>query len=110
VFCEVPISFTTAALGGEIEIPTVSGKASLAIPAGTQTGDKFLIRGKGMPSLRRGEGRGDQQVQVFVEVPRKLTAEQKEALRHFDDLLKGQKGNQPLRESFLEKAKKFFQL
>lgn len=110
VFCEVPISFTTAALGGEIEIPTVSGKATLAIPAGTQTGDKFLIRGKGMPSLRRGEGRGDQQVQVFVEVPRKLTAEQKEALRHFDDLLKGQKGNQPLRESFLEKAKKFFLL
>lgn len=110
VFCEVPISFAVAALGGEIEIPTVSGKATLAIPAGTQTGDKFLIRGKGMPSLRRGESRGDQQVQVFVEVPRKLTPGQKEALQHFDDLLKGQKGNQPLRESFLEKAKKFFQL
>ncbi|MBO4633145.1 MAG: molecular chaperone DnaJ, partial [Lentisphaeria bacterium] len=94
IFCEVPIDFTTAALGGEIEIPTVTGKASLKIPAGTQTGDKFLVRGKGMPSLRGG-GRGDQQVQVFVEVPRKLNAEQKEALQRFADLLKGkdQKGN-----------------
>ena len=111
IFCEVPIDFTTAALGGEIEIPTVTGKATLKIPAGTQTGDKFLVRGKGMPSLR-GDGRGDQQVQVFVEVPRKLTPAQKEALQHFSDLLKGkdQKGNHPLRESFLEKAKKFFQL
>ena len=111
IFCEVPIDFTTAALGGEIEIPTVTGKATLKIPAGTQTGDKFLVRGKGMPALRGG-GRGDQQVQVFVEVPRKLTAPQKEALQHFADLLKekDQKGNHPLRESFFEKAKKFFQL
>ena len=111
IFCEVPIDFTTAALGGEIEIPTVTGKATLKIPAGTQTGDKFLIRGKGMPSLRGG-GRGDQQVQVFVEVPRNLTPAQKEALQHFSDLLHGkdQKGKQPLQESFFEKAKKFFQL
>ena len=111
VFCEVPIDFTTAALGGEIEIPTVTGKASLKIPAGTQTGDKFLVRGKGMPSLRGG-GRGDQQIQVFVEVPRNLSADQKEALRNFDKLLNGtdQKGKKPLQESFFEKAKKFFQL
>ena len=111
IFCEVPIDFTVAALGGEIEIPTVTGKATLKIPAGTQTGDKFLIRGKGMPSLRGG-GRGDQQVQVFVEVPRKLNAEQKEALERFASLLKAkdQKGSHPLQESFFEKAKKFFQL
>ncbi|MBQ9335761.1 MAG: molecular chaperone DnaJ [Lentisphaeria bacterium] len=112
IFCEVPISFTTAALGGEIEIPTVTGKVTLKIPAGTQTGDKLLVRGKGMPSLRGG-GRGDQQVQIFVEVPKKLTPAQKEALQHYADLCRDQdqkqKGREPLQESFFEKAKKFFQ-
>lgn len=109
VFCEAPIDFTVAALGGEVEVPTVTGKVSLAIPAGTQTGDKFLIRGKGMPSLRRGAPRGDQEVQVFVEVPRQLSAEQKEALKQFAALLAGHRENRPLRTSFLDKAKKFFQ-
>lgn len=110
VFCEVPIDFCTAALGGDVEIPTVTGKATLTIPSGTQTGDKFLVRGKGMPSLRRGESRGDQQVQVFVEVPRKLNDEQKKILQQFAESINGKNGTQPLRESFLEKAKKFFQL
>lgn len=109
VFCEVPIDFATAALGGEIQIPTVSGKATLSIPAGTQTGDSFLVRGKGMPSLRRGGARGDQQVTVFVEVPKKLSSEQKELLRKFAELSNGSKGNNPKQESFFEKAKKFFE-
>ncbi|OQA81955.1 MAG: Chaperone protein DnaJ [Lentisphaerae bacterium ADurb.Bin242] len=81
----------------------------LSIPAGTQTGDTFIVRGKGMPSLRRGE-RGDQHVKVFVEVPKRLSAEQREALKKFADLLKGNSSAHPVRESFVEKAKKFFQL
>ncbi len=109
VYCEVPIDFATAALGGEVDIPTVSGKVPLSIPAGTQTGDTFIVRGKGMPSLRRGE-RGDQHVKVFVEVPKRLSAEQREALKKFSDLLKGNSSAHPVRESFVEKAKKFFQL
>ncbi len=109
VYCEVPIDFATAALGGEVDIPTVSGKVPLSIPAGTQTGDTFIVRGKGMPSLRRGE-RGDQHVKVFVEVPKRLSAEQREALKKFADLLKGNSSAHPVRESFVEKAKKFFQL
>ena len=109
VYCEVPIDFCTAALGGDVEIPTVSGRASLTIPAGTQTGDSFVIRGKGMPSLRRRDERGDQHVRVFVEVPKKLSNEQKDALRHFAETLHGKNGNYPVQESFFEKVKKFFQ-
>lgn len=109
VYCEVPIDFATAALGGEVDVPTVSGKMPLNIPAGTQTGDSFLIRGKGMPSLRRGE-RGDHHVKVFVEVPKRLSSEQREALKKYSELLKGNSSAHPVRENFVEKAKKFFQL
>lgn len=109
VYCEVPIDFVTATLGGEVDVPTVSGKMPLNIPAGTQTGDSFVIRGKGMPSLRRGE-RGDHHVKVFVEVPKRLSSEQREALKKYSELLKGNSSVHPVRENFVEKAKKFFQL
>lgn len=82
LFCEIPIKFTLACLGGSIEIPTLFGKGSLKIPAGTQSGTTFRIKGKGMPSLRGGH-QGDQIVRVHVEVPSKLTAEQRKALEAF---------------------------
>ena len=107
IYCDLPIDFTTAALGGKVDVPTVTGKAELEIPAGAQSGDVFTLRGKGMPSLRGG-GRGDQFVKVFVEVPKKLNSEQKEALQKFADLMKDSKGTRPVQESFFEKAKKFF--
>ncbi|MBO4304745.1 MAG: molecular chaperone DnaJ [Lentisphaeria bacterium] len=107
IYCDLPIDFTTAALGGKVDVPTVTGKAELDIPAGAQTGDVFTLKGKGMPSLRGG-GRGDQYVKIFVEVPKSLNSEQKEALRKFADLMKDSKGTRPVQESFFEKAKKFF--
>ena len=111
VYCSVPIDFPTAALGGTVDVPTVTGKTSLEIPAGTQTGDVFTIRGKGMPSLR-GQGRGDHYVKVFVEVPKKLSEEQKNALKQYSATFqdKGNGGSHPVRKNFLEKANRFFQI
>jgi molecular chaperone DnaJ len=80
---EVPISFAQAALGSEIEIPTLNGKAKLKIPAGTQTNTLFRMRGKGMPHLRDSY-HGDQMVKVVVNVPEKLTKKQKDLLKEFD--------------------------
>lgn len=82
ILCEVPITFTQAALGGEIEVPTLEGKASLKIPEGTQTGKVFRMRNLGVPHLR-GSGRGDQLVRVRVVTPTKLNARQREALVQF---------------------------
>ena len=82
VLYEQPISFVQAALGAELEIPTIDGKVKYTLPAGTQTGKTFRLRGKGIPELRGG-GRGDQYVTVNVQVPTSLNAEQKEALRAF---------------------------
>lgn len=83
LFCTIPIRFTLAALGGDIEIPTLQGKAQLKIPAGTQSGTVFKLKGKGMPSLRSKHHVGDQLVRVEVEVPTKLTNEQREKLEAF---------------------------
>jgi len=105
LFCEVPIKFTLAALGGSIKVPTLFGKGSLKIPAGTQTGTTFRLRGQGMPHLR-GSGNGDLLIRVQVEVPTKLSNEQREALETFADAC-GDAAN-PVNESFVEKAKKFF--
>ena len=82
VLYEQPISFYQAALGAELEIPTIDGKVKYNLPAGTQTGTTFRLRGKGIPELR-GRGRGDQYVTVKVQVPTSLTGEQKEALHAF---------------------------
>ncbi len=105
IHCEVPIDFPTAALGGTIEVPTVTGKERLEVPAGTQNGSSFLLRGKGMPSLRSGV-RGDQRVRLFIEVPKRLSKEQREHLEVYARVFKGAEGH-PLREGFLEKARKF---
>ena len=86
-YCEYNISFTTAALGGEVEVPTVKGNEVFSVPPGTQNGDMHLLRGHGMPSLRHTGTRGDHHVKFFVKVPRHLSAEQKELLRQFEESL-----------------------
>jgi molecular chaperone DnaJ len=105
LFCEIPIKFTLATLGGTIEVPTLFGKASLKIPVGTQSGTTFRLRGKGMPSLRGGH-QGDQLVRVHVEVPQSLSSEQRRLLEEFARV--SGDANEPTSRSFFEKAKKFF--
>ncbi len=105
LFCEVPLPFVTAALGGELEVPTLDGKSSIKIPAGTQGGTTFRLRNRGIKDLRSG-GKGDLHVEVQVEVPTKLNSDQKDKLKEFSDSI-GAKNN-PMQESFVEKAKRFF--
>ena len=105
LFCEMPIKFTLATLGGTIEIPTLSGKATLKIPPATQSGTTFRLRDKGMPSLRGGR-KGDQLVRMHVEVPSSLTAEQRRLLDEFARV--SGDASEPTSKSFFEKAKKFF--
>ncbi|MGB0257932.1 MAG: molecular chaperone DnaJ [Coraliomargarita sp.] len=105
LFCEIPIKFTLAALGGAIDVPTLFGKGSLKIPSGTQSGTTFRLRGQGMPHLR-GNGKGDMLVRVHVEVPTKLNSDQKAKLEEYAEAC-GDPAN-PVSESFVEKAKKFF--
>ena len=105
LFCEIPIKFTLASLGGSIEVPTLFGKASLKLPAGTQSGTTFRLRGKGMPNLR-GAAQGDQLIRVHVEVPQSLSAEQRRILEEFAKI--SGDANEPTSRSFFEKARKFF--
>lgn len=104
LFCLIPIKFTLAALGGTIDVPTLNGKAALKIPAGTQSGTTFRLRGKGIPDLRSGQP-GDQLVRVEIEVPKKLNGEQREALEAF--ALACGDADSPVSEGFFEKAKKW---
>src|SRR5699024_9444583 len=107
VFLELPITFAQAALGDEISVPTVHGKVSFKIPAGTQTGKTFRLKGKGAPNVR-GYGQGDQHVQIRVITPTKLSAEQKDLLREFNEI----SDNEPIHNtedgSFFSKFKKAF--
>lgn len=103
VLCEAPITFTQAVLGAELEIPTIDGKVKYNIPEGTQSGTTFRLKGKGIPGLN-GRGRGDQYVTVYIETPRNLNREQKEALKKFSELL-GEK-NYEDSKSFFGKFKK----
>ena len=105
LFCEMPVSFVIAALGGEINVPTLEGKASIKVPAGTQNGTVFKLRGKGMPHLR-GSGQGQLLVRAVVEVPTKLTPGQRRKLEEFAESCGDQ--NAPMARSFLERAKEFF--
>lgn len=86
LFCQIPITFAQAALGDEIEVPTMEGKVKMKIPAGTQTGKTFRLRGHGMPRVNRGGVKGDQHVKVTVVTPTKLSDRQKELLREFAEL------------------------
>jgi molecular chaperone DnaJ len=105
IVCDVPIGFTQAALGAEIDVPTPHGKVKMKIPAGTQSGNVFRLRGKGAPDLR-GYGHGDALVRVLIETPRKLTAEQRELLEEFARL-SGEEVH-PIAKGFLDKVKEMF--
>ena len=105
VICDIPISFPQAALGTEIEVPTLEGKIKLKVPAGTQSGNVFRLRGKGIVNLNNG-GRGDQLVRVAVETPRKLTARQRELLEEFARL--DGADVHPMSKGFFEKVKELF--
>jgi molecular chaperone DnaJ len=106
--CEMPISFSTAALGGEIEVPTLDGAAKMKIPAETQTGSVFRLRGKGIKPLRSSE-HGDLMVHVVVETPVRLTEKQKELLREFESSTQADAGkHSPKNKSWVDKARDFF--
>lgn len=106
LFCDVAINFTTAALGGDVRVPTLEGAASIKIPAGTQSGTIFKLRGKGMPELNRGT-RGDLMARLIVSVPQKLDSEQRKKLEEYAALV----GDEPptAQKGFFERAKQFFQ-
>jgi molecular chaperone DnaJ len=105
IYCEVPITFSQAALGDELEVPTLHGRVKLKIPAGTQSGTKFRLRGKGVPNVR-GYGTGDQHIFAKVMTPTKLTDKQKQLLREFSEI-SGQIPDEH-NESFFDKMKRAF--
>jgi len=105
LFCRVPISMATAALGGDVEVPTIDGgQEPVKIPAGSQSGRQMRLRGKGMPALR-GAGQGDMLIELSVETPVNLTPRQKELLREFEEL---SAENNPEGASFFKKVKTFW--
>ena len=105
LFCEIPIKFTLASLGGTIHVPTLQGKAALKIPSGTQSNTTFRLKSRGMPHLRGGS-HGDQLIRVQVEVPTHLSSEQKKILEEFSRI--SGDTEEPMSKGFFEKAKKFF--
>lgn len=105
LYCRIPVSMTTAALGGDVEVPTIDGGRSLVkVPAGSQTGKQMRLRGKGMPALRGG-GTGDMVIEFAVETPINLTTRQRELLREFESLAEN---NNPEGSSFFSKVKGFW--
>ena len=107
LYVEQPVSFAQAALGAELQIDTIDGKIKYNLPAGTQTGTQFRLRGQGVPAVN-GRGRGDQYVIIRVVVPTNLTGEQKEALRAYAETM-GEGGtahNKPVKDFFDKKKKK----
>lgn len=106
LFCRVPVSMTKAALGGEIEVPTIDGgRSRVKVPEGSQSGRQMRLRSKGMPALR-GTGQGDMYIELAVETPVKLTSEQKELLRQFEESCA--KSNNPNATGFFDKVKNFW--
>lgn len=107
--CEMPISFSTAAIGGEIEVPTLGGSAKMKIPPETQTGGVFRLKGKGIKPLRQSD-HGDLMVHVVVETPVKLTEKQKDLLREFEISTQADSGkHSPRNKSWVDKVKDFFE-
>ena len=108
LYCDVPISFPTAALGGELEVPTLDGKVKLKIPPETQSGKMFRLRSKGVRSVRSSH-KGDLLCRVVVETPVKLSSKQKDLLRQFEDeMTSGGTKHSPQAHSWLDGVKKFF--
>ena len=109
LYCEVPISFATAALGGDLEVPTLDGRVSLKVPSETQSGKLFRLRGKGVRSVRGG-GVGDLICRVTVETPVNLNRKQRELLQAFDDSIRdSKKTHDPKASSWLDSVKRFFE-
>jgi molecular chaperone DnaJ len=107
LYCRTPVAMVTAALGGEIEIPTIEGgRVKVKIPEGAQTGNKVRLRGKGMSELR-GPARGDMIVELFVETPTKLTGKQKEILQKF--CAETCESCHPEHQGFVKRAKRFWE-
>ena len=107
LFCRAPISMTTAALGGQFDVPTIDGgKTRVKVPEGTQTGKQFRLRGKGMPVLRSSQT-GDMYIQVTVETPRSLSRRQRELLEEFESV--SSKENHPDSHGFFSRVKDFFE-
>jgi molecular chaperone DnaJ len=104
--CQVPITYSQAALGAKVQVPTLEGPEEFEIPAGTQSGDVFRLRGKGMPDVQS-RRRGDQLVQVYVEVPKRLTPEHERVLRELAEI--ENVNVSPQRTSFFSKLKEYFQ-
>ena len=106
VYCEVPISFTQAALGGEIQVPTLDGMITYEIPEGTQTGKEFILSDKGIPDVSNPRRRGRHHFTVVVETPTKLTREQKDLLRQLEGTMESK--SSPKRKKFIDTLKDFF--
>ena len=107
--CSVPVSYSTLALGGELEVPTLDGRAKLKIPAGTQSGKMFRLKGKGTKNVRNAGFVGDLYCEVHVETPVNLTKRQKEILKELDDSLgEGGSKHSPEGSSWSDKIKSFF--
>lgn len=106
VLCEVPITFTQAALGGEIEVPTLDGKTKFDLPEGTQTGREFVLNGIGIPYVNNPRRRGNHRFTVVVETPTKLNREQKELLQKLEDSIDGK--SSPKRKKFFDTLKEIF--
>ena len=104
VLCEVPISFTQAALGATIQVPPIDGKVDYEIPEGTQTGKEFVLREKGIPEVNNPRRRGNHRFTVVVETPTKLTKEQKDLLRQLEDTMEAT----PKLKKFIDNLKDFF--
>lgn len=106
IFCELPLTFAQAALGDEVEVPTVHGKVKLKVPAGTQTGKTFRLKGKGAPNVR-GYGNGDQHIKVRVVTPTNITDRQKELLREFNEIA-GNEATEEQEDSLFQRFKRAF--
>jgi len=105
LYFDVPLSMTTAALGGDIEVPTIDGgRGRVKVPSGSQSGKQMRLRGKGMPALR-GQGTGDMVIQLVVETPVNLTSRQKDLLREFEQI---DANNNPQSSGFFDKVKTFW--
>lgn len=121
IFSTVPISFAVAALGGDIRIKTVDGDVIYTVKPGTKTDTKVRLKGKGVPSLRNSQVRGDHYVTLVIQTPERLSAEAKEALRKFDELTgntlhqndgtgdKNEKGDKKKKKGFMDKMKEVFE-
>ncbi len=105
IICEMPITFTQAALGADVTVPTLDGKVEYHLHAGTQPGDMFRLKGKGIPNIH-GRGRGDQFVKVNIEIPKGLSNEQREALKKFEEITNEK--NYQKRKGFFDKIKEIF--